>query len=142
MSAASERQELAYQLRMAGSTYAEIAATKDPKTGKRLYANAAGAHKAVKAVRERRGATVDPQVRGALVDQEIERIDRLQRALWSRAVQGDVDAVREVRQLILLRARLQGVVDGKGAESEKPEQGSVIDDLAARRARRRAGTAD
>lgn len=139
---AHRRQDLALRLHLAGATYAEIAASKDPQTGKQLYATPSSAHRAVKEAKARATEGADEAVP---VDQaralEVERLDRLQRALWPAAMSGDVGAVREVRQIVLARARLLGADVIAPAEPEKPKE-DAVDDLAARRAARRSAAAN
>ena len=41
--------------------------------------------------------------------QEVDRLDRLLTAVWSKAMKGELDAVREVRQITRLRVHLLGL---------------------------------
>lgn len=139
---APRKQDIAYRLYLAGATYQEIADSKDPETGKPLYAYSSGAFTAVKAARKRYAATgedpeIDPEIDEDLAI-EVSRLDRLQRALWPAATAGDVSAVREIRQLVMARAKLRM---GTAIEA-KPAKEDVLDELANRRAARRTAATD
>lgn len=131
------KQDLALRLSLAGASSAEIAASTDPDTGEPLYGSAAGAGKALKAARER--VQTDPPGKVDVLEQEVARLNRLQRALWPAATSGDVAAIRESRMLILARAQLRGVAKGL-PEEETPTAGDPVDDLAKKREVRRASS--
>ena len=44
---------------------------------------------------------------------EVSRLDALQDALWDKATSGDVGAVGQIRQIVMARARLLGILSGK-----------------------------
>lgn len=46
------------------------------------------------------------------------RLDRLLRAIWSKATAGDLAAIREARQIILTHARVAGVLASDGTNDE------------------------
>ncbi len=132
------KQDLAWKMSLAGANPREIAASKDPDTGDQLFKDARGAAQALAAARRRYQAeeeAVAPTVQ-EMFDQDIERLDRMQRALFPAAQRGDVNAAREIRQIIQTRAQLRGYL--KGIDSDKNSGGDTIDDLTARRAARRA----
>lgn len=137
---AIRRQDLAYKLHLGGASYQEIADTLDPETGQPLYAFPSGAHQAVNAARRRYTADIAKETAEqaeALVELEIARLDRLQRALWPHALRGDVQAAREIRQLVAARAKLKlDAITASAATA--PIQGDPLDELQARRDRRRS----
>lgn len=134
---AHRKQDLALRLSLAGASAAEIAASTDPESGEPLYGSAAGAGKALKAARER--AKVESPKKEDFLDQEIARLDRLQRALWPSATAGDVASIRETRMIIVARAQLRGVAKGL-PEEQMPTASDPVDDLAKAREARRAAS--
>lgn len=131
------KQDLALRLSLAGASSAEIAASTDPETGEPLFASAQGAGKALKAARER--TQTEPPKKVDSLQEEIARLNRLQRALWPAATSGDVAAIRESRMLIVARAQLRGIAKGL-PEEETPTASDPVDDLAQRREERRAAS--
>ncbi len=93
-----DRQVAAVRLRRNGCTYDEIAATLG-------YAGRGSAHKAV-------GAALHA-VRSEEVDTyralELARLDRLQEAVWDKAVHGNLRAVDTVLKIMARRASLLGL---------------------------------
>jgi hypothetical protein len=134
---AHRKQDIALRLSLAGASASEIAASRDPETGQPLYGSAAGAGKALKAARERSGEV--PPKKIDVVDTEVQRLDRLQRALWPAAMSGDVAASREIRMLVMARAALRGVAKGLPDE-ETPDAGDPVNELERKRAARRAAS--
>jgi hypothetical protein len=135
---AVRKQDIALRLSLAGASPAEIAASKDPDTGiAPLYGSPAAVGKALRAARERVGAGGEPRTKADDVEQEIARLDRVQRALWPAALQGDVASAREIRLIVQARAALKGVAKGLAAE-ETPTAADPVDELQRRRESRRA----
>lgn len=104
---ALRRQELAYRLFIAGASYYAIAKASDPeRPGELLYTNKGSAYHAVQSAIERHSGFYDTEEMRAV---EAQRIDSLQRALWSKAMQGDSWAVLRIRELMEHRAKLFGL---------------------------------
>ena len=122
----SDRQRKAYELRMAGYKYREIADFWDADGP--LYASAGAAWNAVQAyMRETaQGDTVGEQRRV-----EMDRMDALQTAVWERAMLGDVDSVKLVLAIMKERGRLLGLEKLQAPEKEA----DALDELAQRRER-------
>lgn len=136
---APRKQDIAYRLHLAGATYQEIADSKDPETSKPLYAYASGAYNAVKAARKRYADAGEAPEFTELIATEVSRLDRLQRALWPAATAGDVAAVREIRQLVMARAKL---LLGNSTVDTGSHKEDTLDELASRRAARRTAASD
>lgn len=123
-----ERDAEALRMRAAGFSYDDIA--------KRVgFSNRGSAWRAV----ERAQADVpvaDPEA----VALEQSRLDMLQRALMSKALQGDVPSVLAVLKISDQRARLAGMYVQAATVGAEPAAKVVdpVDDIAARRAARRA----
>ena len=140
--AESERkQDIAWKLSLAGANPREIAASKDPDGGGPLFKDARGAAQALRAATRRYSddelAEGKPSMED-LFNQDIDRLDRMQRALFPAANSGDVNAAREIRQIIQTRAQLRGYI--KGLAVDPAGAGDPIDQLAAKRAARRAAS--
>lgn len=136
---AIRKQDIALRLSLAGASPAEIAASKDPDTGNPLYGSPAAVGKALRAARERVGTGDEPPSKADEVEQEIARLDRVQRALWPAALQGDVASAREIRLIVQARAALKGVAKGLAAK-ETPTAADPVDELRQRREARRAAS--
>ena len=92
---AAERQRRAFELHLAGVTYEQIASALG-------YASHSGAHKAVSAyVKQFRTEPTQE-----LIAIESARIDRLWRAIWERALGGDLKALDRAIRLMDRRAKL------------------------------------
>jgi hypothetical protein len=117
----------ALRLRLAGFSYDDIAL----RLG---YRNKSGAWKAVEKARDAAGIPADD---AAL---ELQRLDMLQRGLMTKALGGDVPAALAVVKIIGARARLSGLypVAEAAAPQEVERRTDPVDDIAARRAARRA----
>ncbi len=99
-SQAAEREKLAFALRVAGMTYAQIA--------ERLGVTTAGAYKMVKRVLERTRKETD-EAADELRRLEVERLDALLLTLWKSATSGNLGAVDRVLRVMERRARLLGL---------------------------------
>ena len=95
---ALERQRRALELKIAGATYREIAAALG-------YRDGSAAYKAVQA--GKRLGFVEPAAE--LRQLESDRLDRLQRAVWTNAVKGDLPAVNAALKISDQRAKLLGL---------------------------------
>jgi hypothetical protein len=95
---AAERQRQAMQLRIAGASYAAIAR----ELG---YAHPKGAERAI--IAGLRAFFREPATE--LLPLELERLDRLQVALWPDAIAGNVQAVMAVLRIMDRRARYCGL---------------------------------
>lgn len=94
-----EKERKALELRRAGVSYDVIA----QQLG---WSNGSGAWQAVqRAMRRTLRDAGTEQVR----DQELDRLDRMQQAVWSRALQGDLPAVGTVLRIMERRSRLLGL---------------------------------
>jgi hypothetical protein len=92
-----ERRRLALSLRLAGATYEAI--------GRQLGCSGPGAlHLVTRAVRD---VGRDPAEQ--LLKLELDRLDRLHRTVWTRALNGDVEALDRVLRLMARRAKLLGL---------------------------------
>lgn len=95
-----QRNKHAVQLALAGASYSEI--------GTALGVSKTTAYRIVKAeladAAKRRVEAVDQ-----MVDLEASRLDRLQMAVWSRAINGDLGAVDRVLRIMERRAKLFGL---------------------------------
>lgn len=101
------RQERAYALFIAGMTYPQIAESPDPgRPGETLYAERGAAHRAVKAAIERHSGMIDVEQMRTV---EGLRIDALQRAHWTKAMQGDSWSTLRIKELMEMRHRLFGL---------------------------------
>lgn len=86
------------ELRRSGLTWQRIA----EKTG---YADHTGAYAAYKRAVKR----TQQQPADELREQEVDRIDRLQVAIWNKALQGDMKAILTIVRLMERRAKLLGL---------------------------------
>jgi hypothetical protein len=98
-----DRQRQAHMLRLAGLTWPEIA--QSDYQGAPLYDNAANAHRAAKNYAEalQHGDTV-AEARAT----DMARFDALQRAVWRKAIAGDMTAAKLVLQIMTAREKLLG----------------------------------
>lgn len=104
---AARRQERAYALFIAGMTYAQIADTLDPgRPGQKLYSDKGAAYRAVQRAIERHTGADDVEEMRRV---ENLRIDALQRAHWTKAMQGDSWATLRIKELMEMRHRLNGL---------------------------------
>jgi hypothetical protein len=95
---AAERQRQAMQLRIAGASFAAIAR----ELG---YAHPKGAERAI--ISGLRAFFREPA--SELLPLELERLDRMQLALWPEAIAGNVQAVMAVLRIMDRRARYMGL---------------------------------
>jgi hypothetical protein len=133
---AERKQDLAWKLHTAGATPQEIAASKDPTTGDKLFKDARGAAQALRGARRRyESDDEDPAGLPEQIKDDLNRLSRLQRALWPAATGGDIAASREIRQIVKTRAEILGYakIDSRPAGKADP-----VDEIAARREARRA----
>jgi hypothetical protein len=93
-----DREVKVLELRRAGLTWQRIS----EETG---YADASGAYLAYKRAIKR----TQQQPADELREQELDRIDRLQLALWPKAMKGDNASVNTIVRLMERRARLLGL---------------------------------
>lgn len=96
--AQAEKEARIIELRRTGATWELIAKA----TG---YANASGAHKAYQ---KALGKIVEPKIE-ELRATEIDRLDRLQFAIWERAKEGDIKAIDAVLRILDRRVRILGL---------------------------------
>lgn len=139
---AERKQDIAWRLSLAGATVHEIAASKDPDRADNLFQDARGAAQALRAARRRHDAdeaeALEPgNSTDAKIKSDIATFRRLKRALWPAATAGDVAAIREIRQLTMASATLEGYVKGQNADNA-PVAGDPVDELTKRRDERRA----
>jgi len=96
--AQAEKEARIIELRRTGATWELIAKA----TG---YANASGAHKAYQ---KALGKIVAPKIEELRVT-EVDRLDRLQFAIWDRAKEGDIKAIDAVLRILDRRTRILGL---------------------------------
>lgn len=125
-----DRRRQACELRLAGVEWAQIA----KQVG---YASASGAFDAVQAAIREGVEESAAQVR----QQELARLDAMLMGLWTKARRGDAQAVDRVLRIMDRRAHYLGLDQGLVTETEA-EGVSLVDDLNARRAARRAAASD
>lgn len=121
---AAEKQRIAHTLRLAGMTWAEVAA--HDHGGHPLYATAGAAHAAAKTFRESQEFGDDLMEQRAT---DMARFDALQRAMWRKAIGGDLAAAKFVLALMQAREKLLGLHDLTPREGS----GDPLDELAKRR---------
>ena len=97
----------AYQMRMAGDTWAEIAQRLGYRTG-------VTARDAVETLIDKASRVISEQQKENVLNLELDRLDALQAAVWGMALGGDLKAVDSVLKIMSHRARLL-----KLEESEK-----------------------
>jgi len=91
------------ELRRAGATFDQIAATVG-------LASRGAAYKAhARALKATGGPEMD---RERAREQDVDRLDRMLVVVWPRAMKGDLDAMREARQILRQRAGLLGLLIG------------------------------
>jgi hypothetical protein len=101
------RQELAFQLYIAGASTQKIADSPDPgRPGQKLYSSGGAAWKAVQSAIKRHTGQLDTE---QTLQVELLRVDALQRALWPKAMAGDTWAVLRIKELMEHRAKLLGL---------------------------------
>jgi hypothetical protein len=110
-----ERHYSAHQERLKGKDWAQVA---------RLcgYANEDSARIAVRAYLQRAADSLAEEHRMEALQAEISRLNTLQAAIWDQAVDGDLKAVAEVRNLVMARAKLKGL----DREGEKVTNNTVV----------------
>jgi hypothetical protein len=85
------------------------------------YASRGTAHRVIhQALQERTAAAVS-----VLRQQELDRLDAMQQALWPKAMAGDIGAVLAVEKLVMSRCRLLGLDKPQPTVSKLPA-GSVV----------------
>lgn len=94
------QREKAIALRLAGLGYAAI--------GQKLGISTAAAFRAVDYVLKQ-SAKHRAEAGATILDAELERLDRLQTAGWSRALNGDPESIRACLAVITQRAKLLGI---------------------------------
>lgn len=132
------KQDLAWKLHLAGATAHDIALSKDPDRPGTLFKDARGAAQALRAARRRQEdeSKEDPLSIEDRVKSDVARLDRIHRALYPKALAGDVSAAREIRQNTLAKAQLLGYIKGVDLDA-KAKADDPIDDLARKRDERR-----
>lgn len=134
-----EREDKALAMWHRGCSFGEIAE-------KHGFANRSGAKKAVERARDRHGR---PEMdRQKARERDIERLEVLLRAYWPKAKAGNLDAAREVRQIMRQRASLLGLVispqslilagegGGPDEDDEETRKGNVTEPSELERLRR------
>lgn len=127
MSAAEikERQKIAHTMRIAGLSWSEVAAWEH--NGGPLYADASGAWRGAKAYRDSMDHGDDLMEQRAV---DMHRFDALQRAMWRKALGGDLPAAKFVLAVMTAREKLLG------AQGLTPRETAhdPLDELAQKRA--------
>lgn len=122
---AAEKRKLAFTLKQAGLTWAEVAA--QDYRGQRLFEHASSACRAAKTYEAEVIAQGDDLDTHRALD--LARFDALQRAMWRKAIGGDLGAAKFVLQLMKAREDLLGL---KGYQPKESVQ-DPLDELARRR---------
>lgn len=120
----AERRRKAVEMRKAGCSYDEIARALGFSNSGNAYHTV---HKALKATYR--------EPAEELRTLELERVDRLMRAIWPRAIKGDVDAIDRVLKVMARRARLLGLDRNPAPvppEVDTTVHGSFIEELGRR----------
>lgn len=99
-----ERQRIAHTLHLAGMSWAEVAAHEH--NGAPLYSDASGAWRGAKAFRQSMDYGDDLMEQRAV---DMARFDALQRALWRKALGGDLGAAKFVLSVMTAREKMLGV---------------------------------
>lgn len=121
---ARRREAQAVELRIAGHTFAQIAATVG-------YSNAGAAYKAVQRALAVE-ADAQSQGRKTLREEQNAKLNRLLAATWSAAMKGDVKAIGQARQLLERQARLLGLDEPTNVRMSvdlDPEIEALLQDL-------------
>jgi len=113
---ARERERRVLELRLAGMSFERIAR----EVG---YNHGASARKALLRALEREQEEISKLARRLLYE-DLMRLDRLLLTVWPRALQGDLEALREVRAIISQRAKLLGI-ERVGLQISGPGGGPV-----------------
>lgn len=121
---AAEKARMAFTLHLAGLSWQEVA--DHQHEGEPLYAHYQSAYRAAKTYQEST-AFGDNLMDHRATD--MARFDALQRAMWRKAIGGDLAAAKFVLQVMRAREELLGV---KGVQPAD-KQDDPIDELAARR---------
>lgn len=121
---AQEKSKIAHTLRLAGMTWQEVA--DHEHEGGPLYMSAGAAHDAAKRYRESQDYGDDLMEQRAT---DMARFDSLQRAMWRKAMGGDLAAAKFVLALMQAREKLLGLHDLTPREGS----GDPLDELAKRR---------
>jgi hypothetical protein len=121
---AAEKQRLAFTLRLAGLSWAEIAAHE--YNGSPLYADVSGAHRAAQAYERSQAHGNDLMEQRSL---DLHRFDALQCAMWRKAIGGDITAAKFVLKLMMAR---EALLELKGYVPP-PSRDDPLDELSARR---------
>jgi len=114
-SAAKRDQTLqALQLRASGATYRQIADVLgiDKMTAWRL-------------VQEEAASAIQEQA-SEVLQLELTRLDRMQMGLWTKAIDGDVQAVDKVLRIMEQRAKLLGLYDRAPEPDQLPSEGVIV----------------
>ncbi len=119
---ARQHEQQALELRLGGASYARI--------GEALGMTAGGAWKAVDRLMARQDAQCE-ETADKLRRLEAARCDRLLVGVWPRALQGDVQAVREALRISKRRSELLGLDAPRRQELSGPEGGAIELDLSA-----------
>lgn len=93
-----EKQDRALELRLAGYSLEQVAKAVG-------YGTPSGAHGAIAQALKRQ----PPSPADELRELESKRMDRLIRALWTRAMRGDLQAIDRILHIMVRRARLLGL---------------------------------
>lgn len=125
--ATADRRAFVLALRKSGATYRKIAAAAVARFGAEALPDTWGeryAHKdVVREIERLRGEIAE----GAdeVLRIELERLDRLTEALWSRATAGDEAAIDKVLKIMDRRARYLGLNRPEGVELTGPGGGPI-----------------
>ena len=112
---AAARRAKAVQLRTQGLTYDQMA-------GELGYANRGTVYRVV--AEALKAQTLDAV--GELRSLEVERLDRLQSAIWQKAMDGDVPSAAAILRCIMARCRLLGL-EGRGLlRAEEPRLRTLV----------------
>lgn len=110
-----EKAYRAYQMRLAGTSHAEIA----QKLG---YPNPRRVSTEIKLLVDKAVEAVSEERKSEVVELELDRLDALQNAVWGMAIGGDLKAVDSVLKIMTHRAKLLSL----GSDTNNTAASTVI----------------
>jgi hypothetical protein len=103
-----ERAYRAYQLRLGGKTWTEVASELE-------YPNPSRVRQDINLLIKKAINAVTDEYKAEIIDLELDRLDALQHAVWGMALSGDLKAVDSVLKIMSHRARLMNLGDERTA---------------------------
>lgn len=120
VASAAERPYRAYKKKLDGMTWADIAQEEG-------YPNQQAAAVDVRKYLEQGKALVTDYSRQQLIEIEADRLDKLQRAIWGLAMQGDLPAVAMSLKIMAHRAKILGLeADQRAGETSDARPVTIV----------------